>query len=218
MPSPFRVAFVAALAIGCHGVYAQTAVPPELTVQRIAPQLVTFAGSQSNFQSLVTGLAQGTAVQLASVLPDGSVQIVSFTPRAALAVEQIAPTLEAARQQLIGLGIGAPTAEQLALSLTGGTVPTAVGGVQVNGLLNSQNLPSPAVQMQAVSPITLQTLPAANQPLAAPRVNTSDSPIPSGATSRTPTLTTAPITAPGAGSTPPALERVTPANRAVLRH
>jgi hypothetical protein len=224
MPALFRLALVATLATTCHGLYAQTTVPPDVTVQRIAPQLVTFAGSQANFQNLVTGLAAGTQVQLVSVLPDGSAQVVSFTPGATVPAEQIAPTLEAARQRLIGLGIGAPTAEQLALSLTGGTIPTPLGGAPVNGMLNPQNTPSPAVQVQAVAPLTAQSSSAINQPLdqplAAPRVNTSDSAIPSGATSRTPTLQTAPITAPGVGSTPPALERVptTPANRAVLRH
>lgn len=94
MPSPFRVALVVALAIGCHDALAQTAVPPELTVQRLAPQLVAFAGSQSNFQNLVSGLAAGTPVQLVSVLPDGSAQIVSFTPIVELTPRQIAQTLE----------------------------------------------------------------------------------------------------------------------------
>ena len=94
MPSPFRVALVAALAIGCHDALAQTAVPPELTVQRLAPQLVAFAGSRSNFQNLVSGLAAGTPVQLVSVLPDGSAQIVSFTPIVELTPRQIAQTLE----------------------------------------------------------------------------------------------------------------------------
>jgi hypothetical protein len=223
MPSPFRVALVAALAIGCHDAFAQTTVPPELTVQRLAPQLVAFAGSQSNFQNLVSGLAAGTPVQLVSVLPDGSAQIVSFTPAVALTPEQIAQTLETARQRLIGLGIGTPSAEQIALSLTGGTVPTALGGAQVPGLVNSQNpqnTPSPAVQVQVASPMNVQASPT-NQLPAAPRFNTSDSPIPAGATSRSPTLQTAPTTAPGAGSTPPTLERATPvapASAPTLRH
>jgi hypothetical protein len=221
MPWPFRVALVATLATSCSGLYAQTPVPPDVTVQRIAPQLVTFAGSQTNFQNLVTGLAAGTQVRLVSVLPDGSAQVVTFTPTAPLPSDEIAPTLETARQRLIGLGIGVPTAEQLALSLTGGTIPTAVGGTPVNGMLNPQSTPSPAVQVQAVAPLTAQSSSALNQPLAAPRVNTSDSAIPSGATSRTPALQTAPIAAPGVGSTPPALERTTPiapGSRATLRH
>lgn len=204
MSSPFRVALVAALAIGCHGAVAQTAVPPVLTVQRAAPQLVAFAGSQSNFQNLVTGLAQGTPVQLLTVLPDGSTQVVTFTPAAPVPPDQIAQALEASRQQLIGLGIANPTAEQIARSLTGGVVPTVLGGSQVTGTLNPQNPPSPAAQIQAnaaagstaVTPATpavsVQVLPpvAPAATSASPRFNTSDSAIPAGATSRSPAVST----------------------------
>ncbi|HEV3007486.1 MAG TPA: hypothetical protein VGX52_00450, partial [Burkholderiales bacterium] len=121
---------------------AQTTVPPALTVQRIAPQLVAFAGSPSNFQSLVTGLAQGTPVQLFTLLPDGFTQVVTFTPAGPLPPDQIAQALETARQRLIGLGIANPTAEQLAVTLTGGLVPTPLGGSQVAGVLTPQNPPS----------------------------------------------------------------------------
>jgi hypothetical protein len=81
MPSPFRVAFVAALAIGCHDAFTQTAVPPQLTVQ------------------------------LVSVLPDGSAQIVSFTPAVALTPEQIAQTLQNAPITAPGTGSTPPTLE-----------------------------------------------------------------------------------------------------------
>ena len=221
MPSPLRVGLVAALAIGCHAALAQTAVPPAVTVQRAAPQLVAFAGSQSNFQNLVTGLAQGTQVQLFTILPDGSTQIVTFTPAAPVPMAQIPALLETARQQLIGLGIGNPTAEQIATTLMGGMVPTAFGGTQVGGTLNSQgnpqNPPSPAVQAQAnaavgasaaVTPntpgVSVQTLPGTNTNTtsASPPVNTSDSPIPPGATSRSPTPSTPTATGlPGPEST-----------------
>lgn len=219
MPSPLRVGLVAALAIGCHGASAQTAVPPAVTVQRAAPQLVAFAGSQANFQNLVTGLAQGTQVQLFTILPDGSTQIVTFTPAAPIPVAQIPALLEAARQQLIGLGIGNPTAEQIATTLMGGVVPTALGGTQVGGTLNSQNPPSPAAQAQAnaavgassaVTPTTpgvnIQTLPNTTTS-ASPPANTSDSPIPPGATSRSPipsTTTATGLPGPEAIATPPA--------------
>jgi hypothetical protein len=225
MPSTLRAAFVAALAIACSCAAAQTPVPPEVTVQRIAPQLVAFAGSQSNFQNLVSGLAQGTQVQLVSVLPDGSAQIVTFTPAAAVPPERIAPALETARQQLIGLGIAAPSAEQLAFALTGGAVPTALGAARVAGSLNPplsanpQTAPSPAAQIQA----TVQNIPAANTTastgggiastaLAAPRFNTSDSRIPAGATSFSPTLPTPPVTAAGAAATPSPLLMHAPLN------
>jgi hypothetical protein len=239
MSSSVRLVLAGALAVACHVAAAQTAVPPTLTVQRLAPQLVAFAGSQSNFQSLVTGLAQGTPVQLVTVLPDGFTQVVTFTPAAAMSPTEIAQVLETARQQLIGLGIGNPTAEQIGRALMGGVVPTALGGSQVAGVLNPQNPPSPAAQMQSgaavgataspavqVSPVTSgvnvqlfpNTLPVTpTSTVTAPR-NTSDSLAPAGATSRSvapltsasPTPATTPTPAPGAGSTPAAAERVPP--------
>src|SRR5512134_3378736 len=167
MPSPVRFALVAALATACHGALAQTVVPPGIAVQRIAPQLVAFAGSQANFQNLVTGLAQGTQIQLLTVLPDGFTQLVTFTPAAPLSAEQIAQVLERTRQQLIGLGIATPTAEQLAVALMGGVVPTAVGGSQVAGALASQSPPAAAVQAQtgAAAGATASTTPPVNTQL-----------------------------------------------------
>ena len=205
---PARLLLAAALAAACHAALAQAQpVPPAVSVQRLAPQLVPFAGSEANFQSLVNGLATGTPVQLFTVLPNGFIQNVSFTPTAALAPAQVAQILETARQQLIGLGIGAPTAEQLGFALMGGVVPTALGGTQVAGALNTQtpqSLPSPAAQIQgqasagATAPATpgvtnsvnVQTTPGttsatttgATAPL--PRPSISDSAIPAGATSR----------------------------------
>ena len=85
-------------------------VPQSLQVTRLAPQLVSFAGSQANFDSLVNGLALGAAVTLSTVLPDGQVQTVSFTPRGTMTATQIAQTLETARQDLISRGVAAPTA------------------------------------------------------------------------------------------------------------
>lgn len=256
---PARLVLVAALAIACHGALAQTpTVPPSVTVQRLAPQLVAFAGSEANFQALVAGLTGGTQVQLFSVLPSGFTQNVTFTPTTALSPAQAAQVLEAARQQLIGLGIGAPTSEQLAFALMGGTVPTALGGTQVPGQLNTQaaaNPPSPAAQIQAqnagtgatttptptpttpgvTNRVNVQTTPGTavtpNTTVTAPRVNTSDSLVPPGATSRSPLpLTSAspafgtsaspvvPVApqAPGVGSSPPAAERVAPGPRRAL--
>lgn len=163
MRSSLRV-LVAFLAIACHGALAQTAVPPSVTVQQLAPQLVAFAGSLSNFQNLVTGLAQGTPVQLVTVLPDGFTQVVTFTPTAPMSPSQIAQVLETARQQLIGLGIGNPTAQQIGIALMGGIVPTALGGSQVPGVLNAQNPPSPAVQIQSATAAgaTTSTSPSAS--------------------------------------------------------
>jgi hypothetical protein len=200
MFSPFRQGLVAALLIGCQSVSAQTSVPPTVTVQQLAPQLVPFAGSQANFQNLVTGLAQGTEVQLFTVLPDGSIQVVNFTPTA-VPVSQIPSLLESTRQQLIGLGIATPTAQQLALALTGGAVPPTLAG---------ENRPSAAVQTQShVTPGVNAATGATNAAAAASaeataRVNTSDSPLPPGATSRTPVPSTPTTPGPAAVATPPA--------------
>ena len=252
---PARFILVAALAIACHGAMAQTenvsTVPVPLAVQRLAPQLIAFAGSEANFQNLVNGLANGTPVQLTTALSNGFSQTVTFTPSALGSPSQIAQILEAARQQLIGLGIGAPTAEQIGFTLMGGVVPTPLGGTQVSGLANAQATTNPQsraaqIQQQAAagataatsapsvtSAVNVQTTPTAattTTTVGAAR-QTSDSLVAPGATSRStapvvsaspafntsaspavntstsPTATT-PNTAPGAGSTPPATERV----------
>ena len=213
---PARPILVATLAIACHGAMAQTetvsTVPAPLSVQRLAPQLVTFAGSETNFQNLVNGLANGTPVQLTTTLSNGFSQTVTFTPSPLGSPAQIAQILEAARQQLIGLGIGAPTAEQIGFTLMGGVVPTPLGGTQVGGLANAQattTAPSRAAQIQqqagagataptpaVTSAVNVQTTPTAATTattVTVPR-QTSDSLIAPGATSRS--------TAPVVGASP----------------
>jgi hypothetical protein len=131
-------AFATALLLGFQTFsWAQTtpASPAVQQVQGIAPQLVAFAGSVTNFQNLVNGLALGQPVSLVTLTADGFTQTVSFTPAAPMTVEQIAATLEAARQSLIVRGIAAPNAVQLGTALVGGILPTALGGVQVPGLV-----------------------------------------------------------------------------------
>src|SRR5262245_20760936 len=113
---------VVALAVACSTAAAQTPVTPitpAQTVEQLAPQLVAFSGSPTNFQSLVAGLAAGTPVQLVTPLQNGLTQIVTFTPVAPLPATQIAQLLETSRQQLISLGIAQPTAEQLGVTLMG---------------------------------------------------------------------------------------------------
>lgn len=129
---------LAALMLGAAA-FAQipgSTVPAVQQVQLLAPQLIAFSGSTANFESLVGGLTQGTPVTLTTLNPDGSVQIVTFVPGAALSAVDAARTLETARQSLIARGISAPTAQQLAIALMGGTLPTALGGTQVIGALS----------------------------------------------------------------------------------
>jgi hypothetical protein len=183
-----RYALAVLLAAACHGAGAQTTtVSPDAVVQQLAPQLVAFAGSPQNFQNLVTGLAQGTPIQLTTVLPNGFTQLVSFTPTGTLAPTQIAQVLESTRQQLIGLGIGNPTGEQIANALAGGNVPTALGRSPVSPALQAQGntAAAGATGPTPTNPVNLQLIPSAAPPA---RINTSDSPIPAGATSRSPVL------------------------------
>ena len=203
--------FAAALAVACQGAAGQTTiVPPDSLVQQLAPQLVVFAGSPQNFQSLVNGLAQGTPIQLTTVLPNGSTQLVTFTPTGGLTPTQIAQVLESTRQSLIGLGIGNPTGEQIANALTGGAVPTSTGSLarapvsptlqaQTNSAAAGATAPTPT------TPVNVQLIPSATPPA---QVNTSDSPIPAGATSRTPILgnVSNTPTPPVATSTPPPVQ------------
>jgi hypothetical protein len=180
--------------------------PASVTVQQLAPQLVDFAGSPGNFQSLVNGLALGLPVTLVTLTPDGFTQTVIFTPAAALTPVDIARTLELARQNLIARGIARPTAQQLGIALAGGTLPTAVGAVPVAGLIPVATsastaasasmgasvavAPSPAagglVVQIAPTPAQLQTPGSVATSAPAPRFtsdspllrNTSDSPLP----------------------------------------
>jgi hypothetical protein len=232
-----RSVVVVALATACHFAVAQTDstsnVPLPLAVQRLAPQLVVFAGSDANFQNLVNGLGAGTHVQLVTVLTNGTTQTVTFTPAASSSPTTIAQVLEAARQQLIGQGIGTPTAEQIAFTLMGGVVPNPLGGTQVTGLVNpatpaAANTSSPARQMQqqnagagATAPVpTLPTTSVTNAvnvqttptPVTSATVlprQTSDSAVAPGATSRS-TVPAAATPVPSTSASPASITSASP--------
>lgn len=166
-------AFLALLAFVALHAHAQgvllpgQSVPIALQVQRLAPQLLAFAGSQGNFENLVNGLALGVPVTLTTVGADGVVQTVTFvSPGSAVSdPAEIARTLEATRQQLIASGVATPTAQQLGELISGTTVPVTVGTIPTPPAAAAAGgtLPSPAQQIQS-----------RNAPVA-PRVNTSDS-------------------------------------------
>jgi hypothetical protein len=132
-------------------------VPPSLQVARLAPQLVFFVGGQANFDSLVNGLGLGSPVTLTTALPNGQVQVVNFTPQGTVTATQIAQILEAARQNLISLGLATPTAQQVAITLTGGALPLTTGNVLVAGLLPAANLPVPVAARATGSTSTVTT-------------------------------------------------------------
>lgn len=166
-------AFLAVLAFVALHAHAQgvllpgQSVPIAMQVQRLAPQLLAFAGSQGNFENLVNGLALGVPVTLSTVGADGVVQTVTFvSPGGAVSdPAEIARTLEATRQQLIAAGVATPTAQQLGELISGTTVPVTVGTIPTAPAAAAAGgtLPSPAQQIQS-----------RNAPVAPP-VNTSDS-------------------------------------------
>jgi hypothetical protein len=148
---------VAAVLVWHAGAFAQAqpavGIPLALQVERLAPQLVAFAGSRANFQNLVNGLATGSPVTLVTVGADGTQQSATFTPNGGtMSASEIARTLESARQQLIANGIASPSAQQLGAVLVGGLLTTPLGGTNVTGLLPGG---SPAVQLQStLSPLS----------------------------------------------------------------
>jgi hypothetical protein len=134
--------FLAAAAAFAIQAPAAAQTPPvgtdaALEVQRLAPQLVAFAGSEANFRNLVNGLAQGLPVTLVTLTADGLIQTVTFSPSGTSSPTDIARTLESARQQLISRGIAAPTAEQIGVTLAGGNLPTPAGTVRVGGIVST---------------------------------------------------------------------------------
>jgi hypothetical protein len=196
------LAFIALAALG-SGAYAQsviqaqtlpaTAVNTPLQVQRLAPQLVAFAGGQANFDSLVNGLASGNPITLATTLPTGATQNITFTPSGTMTTVQIAQTLESVRQSLITRGIGAPTPQQIATALTGGTLVTPAGSTPVNGVISTTTAAT-SVQQQSPAVAIQNTFgQAAAGASTSIRSQTSDSRFPRGI-SDSPASAIAPVT------------------------
>lgn len=192
MRTPLALTLLAFAAAQAHAQIGQTPPGPAPTpaaqapvvsisqeVERLAPQLIAFAGSRANFEALVTGLALDVPVTLTTVGADGLVQTVRFAlPGGAQPdATQIARTLEGARQQLISQGVATPSAQQLGEQISGTTVPVTVTtlpptlapttpapGLQPGATgAAGGTAPSPAVQIQS------RNIPDA------PRTNTSDS-------------------------------------------
>jgi hypothetical protein len=118
----------------------------------LGPQLLPFAGSSANLEALVQGLSQGIPVTLVTPLPGGLAQTATFTPPAGgLSASDIARTLEIARSNLIAQGIAAPSAQQIAVALAGGGLPTALGSTVVSGVLGGTTANSVQVRNDAAA-------------------------------------------------------------------
>lgn len=94
---------------------------------RISASFTQWAGSADNAAALVSGLRDGTPVNLLSTAPDGSLDITAFTPATGpMGYGNVRISLALAQAQLAGLGIVHPTPGQLVAALNGGPI-TYVG-------------------------------------------------------------------------------------------
>ena len=127
--------------------FQAAAQTPAQQIIATSPQLVVFAGSDGNLQSLANGLTLGQPVTLITQSADGVLQIATFTPPNALAAGDTARALEQARTALIARGISQPSAQQIGAALMGGTILTSSGQVAVPGVLTGA-IPANAVQVR----------------------------------------------------------------------
>ena len=93
---------------------------------KISSDFLQFSGSTANADGLVGGLRNGTAVTLSSTDPKGITTSTTFTPPTGkMGYGNVYTSLALAKQQLAGLGITEPTAQQIQAALVGGTVTGA---------------------------------------------------------------------------------------------
>jgi hypothetical protein len=90
---------------------------------KISSDFLQFSGSSSNADGLVGGLRNGTAITLSSTDAKGVITSTTFTPPTGkMGYGNVYISLSLAKQQLAGLGITDPTAQQIQAALVGGTV------------------------------------------------------------------------------------------------
>lgn len=95
---------------------------------KIATDFSGFAGSTSNAGALVGGLRNGTAITLSSTDAKRVTTSTTFTPPTGkMGYGNVYISLALAKQQLTGLGITDPTAQQIQAAMVGGTVTGANG-------------------------------------------------------------------------------------------
>lgn len=139
--SSTRVAalFAATLLCGAPGILpaqetAPDATPPviresagEKAAARISREFAGFAGSDENATALVTGLRNGTAVTLNTIV-DGQPAATEFQPATGkMGYGNVKLSLALARESLAKAGITEPTPAQIVAALNGGSVTNADG-------------------------------------------------------------------------------------------
>jgi hypothetical protein len=112
------------------------------------------AQAQDDVQAVLqAGLTQGTAVRLAEPASDGMRRVITLTPSAPLAAEEVVALLERVRLDLAMLGVTQPSPAQLATVLAG-EIPLALR----TELEAAPRTPTPDAQAFAKLPQDLQLL------------------------------------------------------------
>lgn len=109
----------ASLAFAANAVAAPA---PQTDATRLATQYSSWAGGQSNADSLVAGLRNGAPVTLVTNGADRSVSIAGFSPTGPMSYGAVNNALSNAQRSLARLGITRPNAEQIQAALIGGEV------------------------------------------------------------------------------------------------
>lgn len=94
----------------------------------LSSQYAAWAGSKSNADALVSGLARGASITLVTTAPDRTVSMAGFTPAAPMSAAGVRGALGSAQRSLARLGITHPSAEQIQAALIGGDVALPSGG------------------------------------------------------------------------------------------
>jgi hypothetical protein len=133
MPRLLALFASVALSAAAHAQAPFAGTPQQVSL--LAPQLVQFTGSQTNFEAIVNGLTQGIPVTITTTDSSGNLQIVTFTPQGTLSATDAARVIENARNTLITRGVATPTAQQIAVALVGGSLTTPAGTSTVAGAI-----------------------------------------------------------------------------------
>jgi hypothetical protein len=133
---PVRLSFLATLLAALCGPTAHAqplpaGSPDSRYVERLGDQYVGFAGSSANLESLAAGLRRGSSV----TLTQGTTSVDFVPPTRPMGYGNVTRALDLARRQLSAAGITNPTPEQLTAAMIGGTVRTANGPVDLQGVL-----------------------------------------------------------------------------------
>lgn len=110
---------------------------------RMVSEFSAFAGSETNAESLVTGLRSGTPITLTSPSSGGTITMLTFDPPTRpMGHGNVFISLALARQQLSGYGITDPAPQEIQAALTGGTITTGSGAttttITLKGILTQR--------------------------------------------------------------------------------